>query len=304
MKHFPLLPEFVNISFMDRRAKGIACILSSAFCFAMMNMFVRLSGDIPSIEKSFFRNFIAALAAFVIVIRDRRSIAIKKDDIPLLIMRSVLGTIGILGNFYAVDHLVLSDATMLNKMAPFFTLILSMLFLKEKLPLKTMLIVIGAFIGSLFVIKPTFQNANLTASMIGFIGGFGAGAAYTCVRALGKKGVKGPVVVLFFSVFSCLATLPYLIFDYHPITPLQLLTLLLAGLAAAGGQFSITAAYTFAPAKEISVFDYSQVIFTAIIGWVVFSQIPDMLSFIGYIIIIVMALIMFLGERKETGNAA
>ena len=292
------------MSSMDRKTRGVLCILSSAFCFALMNMFVRLSGDIPSIEKSFFRNFVAAIAALIIVLRNRNSIAIGKEALPMLILRSVTGTVGILCNFYAVDHLILSDATMLNKMSPFFTLIFSMIFLKEKLPFKTLMIVLGAFIGSLFVIKPTFQNADLVSSLIGFLGGLGAGAAYTCVRALGKKGISGPVVVLFFSAFSCLVTLPYLIFDYHPMTMQQFVILLLAGLAAAGGQFSITAAYKAAPAKDISVYDYSQVIFTAIIGWVIFSQIPDALSFTGYAIIILMAVLMFVEGRKEKTNAA
>ena len=269
-----------------------------------MNLLVRLAGNIPSIEKSFFRNFIAAIAAAVILISQRKTIEFHKEDLPLLILRSVLGTVGILCNFYAVDHLILSDATMLNKMSPFFTLIFSFIFLKEKMSLKTTMIVIGAFIGALFVIKPSFQNTDLASSVIGFIGGLGAGSAYTCVRALGKRGVQGPVVVLFFSVFSCLVTLPYLILDFHPLSTMQLVTLLFAGLAAAGGQFSITAAYSFAPAREISVYDYSQVIFSALFGWIVFSQIPDALSFTGYAIIILMAVMMYLNGKKEGMNAA
>ena len=164
-----------------------------------MNMFVRLSGDIPSIEKSFFRNFVAALMALIIVLKERKEMHITRSDIPLLLLRSATGTVGIFCNFYAVDHLILSDATMLNKMSPFFTLILSLIFLKERISFRTALMVAGAFLGSLFVIKPTFQNADLASSLIGFLGGFGAGAAYTCVRALGKKGVHGPVIVLFFS---------------------------------------------------------------------------------------------------------
>ena len=288
---------------MDRRTKGILCILSSAFCFALMNMLVRLSGDIPSIEKSFFRNAVAAAAAAVIVLKDRRETKLRKEGIPLLILRSILGTIGILGNFYAVDHLILPDATMLNKMAPFFTLIFSAVFLKERISLKTAVIITGAFIGALFVIKPSFSNADLSASIIGLIGGLGAGSAYTCVRALGKRGTSGPLVVLFFSLFSCLVTLPYLIFSFHPLSMKQFLILMLAGTAAAGGQFSITAAYRFAPAREISVYDYSQVIFTALLGFFVFSQIPDGYSFLGYAIIILMAVIMYISDRR-TAHAA
>lgn len=113
--------------------------------------------------------------------------------------------------------------------------------------------------------------------MIGLIGGMGAGFAYTNVRVLGEKGEKGPFVVAFFSGFSCLVTLPYLIFDFHPMSGMQLVYLLFAGLAAAGGQFSITAAYFHAPAKEISVYDYSQILFSAAMGFIVFGQIPDVL---------------------------
>ena len=286
---------------MDRkkgRTLGIVCILSSAFCFAMMNMFVRLSGDLPSIEKSFFRNFIAAIIAMAAVLHGRKEMKIRRSDLPLLILRSAAGTLGVLGNYYAVDHLILSDATMLNKMSPFFTLIFSAIFLREKVSLRTIAIVIGAFAGSLFVIKPVFSNSDIAASLIGFGGGLAAGAAYTCVRALGKRGVESSLIVLFFSAFSCLVTLPYLIFRFHPIAPVQLAFLLLAGLAAAGGQFSITAAYRFAAAREISVYDYSQVLFSALFGWMIFSESPDGLSFLGYAVIILMAVLMYLRNRK------
>ena len=69
--------------------------------------------------------------------------------------------------------------------------------------------------------------------------------------------------------------------------------LLLAGLSAAGGQFSITAAYCYAPAKEISIYDYSQIIFSAILGFAIFGQLPDMLSWLGYVTICSMAVMMF-----------
>ena len=77
------------------------------------------------------------------------------------------------------------------------------------------------------------------------------------------------------------------------MTAAQLGSLLLAGLMAAFGQFSVTAAYFHAPAKEISVYDYSQIIFSAILGFLVFGQVPDVLSWIGYLIICMMAVLMF-----------
>ena len=80
----------------------------------------------------------------------------------------------------------------------------------------------------------------------------------------------------------------------------QLGFLLLAGLAASGGQFSITAAYCNAPAREISVYDYSQIIFSALLGFLLFSQMPDFLSVIGYLTICVMAVVMFLYNNRKT----
>ena len=90
-----------------------------------------------------------------------------------------------------------------------------------------------------------------------------------------------------------------MLFDFKMFTPLQLAYLLLAGLSAAGGQFSITAAYTYAPAREISVYDYSQIIFASALGFFAFGDIPDIFSVIGYVIIVTMAVVMFIYNNKK-----
>ena len=284
---------------MKRQYKGILCITASAFCFTLMNLFVRLSGDLPSIQKSFFRNLVAFFFALAIMKKDRVPFTWEKKCTADMLIRAGFGTLGILCNFYAVDHLALSDASMLNKMSPFFVVLFSFLILKETIKMPQVLMIAGAFAGSLFVIKPTLSNLDLIPSMIGFLGGAGAGLAYTFVRKLSGRGVKSPVIVCFFSGFSCLVTLPFLIADYHAMSWLQIGTLLLAGLAAAGGQFGITAAYSFAPAREISIYDYSQIIFSAVLGFAVFGQIPDVSSCIGYVIILGMAGGMFFYNKKN-----
>lgn len=287
---------------MNQRTKGIICIILSAFCFALMNCCVRLAGDLPSIQKSFFRNLVAALFALILLMKDIRAgkdVSINRRQLPFLLLRSIFGTIGILCNFYAVDHLVLSDASMLNKMSPFFAILCSYFVLKEKITPVQGGAVLFAFIGALFIIKPTLSNMDLFPSMIGLLGGFGAGTAYTMVRKLGQTGINKTVIVLFFSSFSCLVTLPFLIFDYHPMSGLQIAALIGAGLAAAGGQFSVTNAYCFAPAREISVYDYTQIIFSALLGFFLFNQVPDMLSLAGYVLICGTGIGMFLYNRRH-----
>ena len=279
---------------MNPKVKAIFYIIFSAFCFAWMNAFVRLAGDLPSVEKSFFRNLVAAFVALFILWREGKGLALRRENLPFHLLRAVLGTIGILCNFYAVDHLVLSNASILNKMSPFFVLIFSYLFLKEILtPFKISAFVLS-FAWSLFVFMPTLSNLDLGPSLIGLCSGIAAGGAYTMVRILGLRGERSSVIVLFFSVFSCLSVVPWMIFHFQPMTWRQLLMLIGAGISATGGQFGITLAYTHAPAREVSIYDYSQIIFAAGLGYLLFTQLPDRWSIVGYVLIVGAALAIFL----------
>ena len=192
--------------------------------------------------------------------------------------------------------LVLSDANMLNKLSPFFVIIFSALFLKEKINIKQGLAIIIAFIGALFIIKPQF-NFDIIPSLIGVCGSICAAAAYTCLRALGGKE-KYYTIVFYFSFFSTIAILPFMLMVYKEMSMLQFVYLILAGIFASIGQFGITIAYKYAKAKEISIFDYSNILFSAIISIVLFGVIPDYLSVIGYIIIFAVSLYMFLYNKK------
>ncbi len=161
----------------NKRYKGIIYIVCSAFCFALMNVFVRAAGDLPSIQKSFFRNVVALVFALVMMKKSRIPFRCRKENLKYLLIRSACGTVGILCNYYAIDRLVLSDASMLNKMSPFFAVLCSYFVLKEKVDIPQGLCVAGAFLGSLLVIKPTFSNMALVPSLAGLVGGLGAGIA-------------------------------------------------------------------------------------------------------------------------------
>lgn len=278
--------------------KGILSVIGAGFFFALMTFFVRLSGDLPTMEKAFFRNAVAALVSFVMLSKSSEGFSVKKQSLPSLFLRSLFGTAGLICNFYAIDRLNISDANMLNKLSPFFAIIASYFILKEKATVKEWAAVIVAFLGALFIIKPSFELTSVYA-LIGALGGLGAGLAYTFVRKLGKMGERGPVIVMFFSTFSCLVTLPGLILNFKPMSAVQFIILLLAGISATGGQLCITRAYTFAPAKEISVFDYTQVIFAAVLGFFFFDQIPDIYSVTGYVIIIGCAVYKWMLGKKE-----
>lgn len=280
---------------VSKRTKGILLLILSAFFFACMNMFVKLSGEeLPVFQKVFFRNAMAAVIAFIVLLKNKAPLKPSvKGSLPFLIMRTLFGLAGVVCNYYALETLVLSDASILNKMSPFFAVLFSFIFIKERPRLYQWLILGGALFGTLFVIKPSFSNAAFIPALVGFLSGVMAGAAYGCVRKLGLMGENNPYIVFFFSTVSTLIVTPVMIIGYVPMTALQWVYLLSAGISAALAQFSITAAYTCAPAKEISVYDFSQIIFASLMSLIVFQQTPDLYSIIGYAIIIGMAILNF-----------
>lgn len=268
-----------------RKYQGIFFIICAAFFFSLMTFFVRLSGDLPTMQKSFFRNCVAAVVSVIMLAKSKDGFKVLQNSWVYLFLRAGFGTAALIANFYAVDHMNLADANILNKLSPFFAILMSLVILKEKPSKIDLATVFVAFFGAVLVAKPSMAMESVPA-LWGIFGGFGAGVAYTFVRKMGNQGERGAVIVAFFSMFSTLVALPFLIFDFHPMEPWQLVSLICAGIAGMGGQFSITAAYTRAPAREISVYDYTQVIFAAILGFLVFNQIPDFFSILGYITII------------------
>ena len=287
--------------------KGVACILLSAFGFALMAMFVRLAdgcggSPLPAPQKAFFRNIVAAaIAAWVFFRRGdamglRRAMPCRGRDWVDLFMRALSGTCGIFANFYAISHIPVGDAMALNKTAPFFTLLLSWALVGERITLRQALCVAGAFAGALLVVKPGAEGVFSGAAFTGLASGFFAGAAYAFLHKLGKAGVDGAFIVLFFSVFSCVASLPFLFWGYAPMNPMQLAALLGAGAGAAIGQFGITWAYRFAEPRQIAVYDYVGIVFAAALGFLAFGQVPDVLSFLGFAAIISMGAVLNRGR--------
>ncbi len=285
---------------LSSKQKGIILLVCSAFFFTVMNFLAKQTGDLPSIQKAFFRNIVAAVSAAIVLMKSGNGFKFARKNLFFLVLRSTFGTLGIICNFYAVQHLFLAEATILNKLAPFFVIIFSFMFLKEKIKPYQVFAVLTAFLASLLIIKPSFAGgSHITASLVGAFGGMMAGAAYTTVRSLSLRGEKSAFIVFFFSMFSAMIMLPFFIIFYETMTPDQVILLLLAGLSATGGQFCITAAYSHAPGRSISLFDYTQILFAAVFGFIAFAEIPDLWSILGFVIIFCVSLFMFLYQKKD-----
>ena len=284
-----------------RYYKGVLFLILSSFSFAVMNVSVRLAGDLPTYEKVFFRNFIAFFFALAIVWRHHDSLPMywDKQRAWYMFLRCAIGCIGVIANFYAIDHMVVADASMLNKLSPFFVLIFSIFILNEKVTPFQLFCIVLAFVGVLFIVRPGFLGMRTLPAMIGVLSGMSAGFAYTCVRKLGLMGVPGPWIVLCFSLFSCVSMAVPMAVSFVPISGRSLFFLIMAGVGAAGGQFAITAAYTYAPAREISIYDYSQLLFITLLSWLLIGEVPDRFSWIGYAIIILGSFLLFFYNKRH-----
>ncbi|MBQ0039280.1 MAG: DMT family transporter [Treponema sp.] len=288
----------------DNLGRGIAWIILSSFGFAMMGALVRAAGDIHFMQKALFRNSIAFIIAFTTLMvkarNDRSILAVPRAAWKYLFLRSFTGSFGIFGNFYAIGHMNISDAAMLNKMSPFASVFLSIFILGDRPTLFSAGALITAFCGALFVIKPSFNFTEFLPALAGFLGGLGAGFAYAFVRKMHSKyDVASEVIITFFSLFSVIIALPFFFIYYAPMSCTQLFLLIGAGASAAVGQFGVTNAYFNAPSSKISLYEYTNVIFSAILGFMMFQQIPDIYSFIGYGIIISAATLMFFYNKRK-----
>lgn len=281
----------------DQKSKGIALLISSAFFFALMSVFVRLSGNIPSIQKMVFRNGVSAAVAAVMLLRSGEGIHVPKAAAVPLFFRSACGFFSVMCNYYAIDHLVLANSNSLSKLSPFFAIAFAAFFLGEKVTKGQLGAIALALIGSGFLVIPSLNTLGLSA-VIGLIGGILSGGAHVALRALRKHNISNSTVVFIFSGCSLLLVLIPTLPNWHPMTAMQWVYLLCAGTSCALAQYSLTAAYRFAAPREISVYDFTQIIFSGIMGYLVFGQIPGFYSWCAYVFIIAASGLLYWNNKK------
>lgn len=277
-------------------------MLVSALCFAVMGVFVKLAGDVPVVEKVMFRNLVTLVVAGGVAIHRRRTLFGRPEHRSWLLLRSLLGIGGVGCYFWSIDHLLLADAAMLNKLSPFVVFLLAGTTLGETRRRSTFLALTVAFAGALCVIKPRLDLAVLPA-LVGLASAFFAGAAYTVLRHL--RDLEPPeVIVFFFSAVTVILTAPWVALHFNLPTASQAGALLGIGITAAGGQFALTASYRHAPATEVSLYSYAVIVFSAVLGLAVFSEVPDGLSIIGGCLIIAAgAVVYFLSYPRKASDS-
>lgn len=287
------------LSLLQKAPLGIRYVLMSAMGFAVMSSLVKLVSvhGIPIFEIVAARALVSLIISYVDV--RRKGISIWGNNKKLLIARGVVGTMALMCVYYAITTLPLAEATILQYTHPIFTALLAFLFLGEKVRKTTVICILLCIIGLLTMVGPEVlaegtSHLPLFSVMIALIGASGSAIAYVIVRRI--SNTEDSSVIIFYFPFMAFPLSLFLLGDDFVVPTLYELVLLIAiGVFTQTGQIGLTKAMQTMNAGVVSAYSYIQVVFSTALGWLIFSEVPVLGTWIGGSLIISGALINVYG---------
>ena len=270
----------------------------AALMFASMGVAVRYaSASLPSEILVFLRNGFGLLFLLPWLYHSGFR-GLKTNRLSGHITRSVTGLAAMYCFFYAIAHLPLAEAVLLNFSSPIFTAIIAMLWLGEQATRKLKLAIVIGFTGICLILKPGIGILS-AAALVGLISAVFAAMAMVSIRDLSKTEPTRRIVFYFSVTATLISTIP--MFWYWQAPDLKpLLAMVFAGLAATLGQLLLTHGYSLAPAARVSPYSYNTIIFAAIYGWIFWSETLDILTLFGALLIICAGIITLLSRPTRS----
>jgi len=277
-------------------------MLLSAFSFALMSVCVKIANTdyaIPVLEIVAARAIVSAIISYIDI--KRKNISVWGNNTPWLIARGTVGALALIFVYYAITTLPLAEATILQYLHPAFTAILALLFLKEHIQRSTILCILFGLVGLFIMIQPNLIQASHThyswlSIGAGLLGAVGSAMAYVIVKKLTKTD-DSAVIVFYFPIIAMPISIVLLGSDFVMPSLMATGVLILVGIFTQIGQIGLTKALQSSDASKATAYAYVQVIFSIIIGWVYFSEVPVITTIIGGGFIMSGALINVLWKR-------
>ncbi|MCH7294925.1 DMT family transporter [Acinetobacter higginsii] len=263
---------------------AIGCLTLSALLFSVMGICIRYaSHTVDNYTIVFFRNVVGLILFLPFIFKQGTSF-VKTEKLWMHTWRSVVGLAAMYGFFYAIAHLKLSNAMVFTYSSPIFIPLIAWLFLKEKIT-TAMLCAAGlGFIGVFCVAKPD-QGLLNWISIVGISSSLLASMAFVTVRALTQTEPPERIVFYFCLIGSLLSVIP-MFWVWRPYHLQELLFLIGAGVLANVSQIFMSHAYRLAPAGQIAPVNYIAIIFAGLWGFLLWNEVPDLYSLIGFGIIL------------------
>ncbi len=268
---------------------AIGCLTISALLFSVMGICIRYaSHSVDNYTIVFFRN-VVGLILFLPFIFKQGTGFVKTEKLWMHTWRSIVGLAAMYGFFYAIAHLKLSNAMVFTYSSPIFIPLIAWLFLKEKITIAMICAAVLGFIGVFCVAKPD-QGLLNWISVIGIASSLLASMAFVTVRALTQTEPPERIVFYFCLIGSALSVIP-MFWVWRPYHLQELLFLIGAGILANVSQIFMSHAYRLAPAGQIAPVNYMAIIFAGVWGFLLWNEVPDLYSVIGFCIILLAILL-------------
>lgn len=271
--------------------KGVLFLITGALFFSILQALGKQVGFLNAFERTFYLSVVASSILLVIVFIKKEPM--YKGKFLYLNLRAIFGFVSTIFVFLAsVKEFPLTNLTLLVSTSTIFSLIFSVLWLKEKMNGWQWVAVFISFCGVILIVQPSSLGLNIYA-LYALLGGMIAGLAYTVIRKL--KDYASPLVITcYFCLFCTVVSLPFVI--YYGFTPLRMqdiIAVVAMGVAMSVAQVSISYAYRFAQASKISVYMYTQNLFSLFIGVLFFKEMPNMITLVGGCLIILAGIMNF-----------
>ena len=280
---------------------GIINMFISALFFAMINACVKiLSPSMSAVESIFFRSIIMVvllLGWFVYKPPRKKS---KQGGWWLLCLRSLFGGLSMLALFYNITHISLGVASTFSQTMPIYVVLLSMLFLKERVGFVVLFATLLGFGGIVLICDPHFNSIPMLNIILGILGGFMMALAFISLRNL-KGYFDDNVVVLVFGITMSVVSLGILIVQasmqswqavWHTPSLSEWGIVLAMGIFGTFGQYFLTKAYMLAPAGIVAPIDYTRVVFGLIFGIMLGDALPHFGVGLGMVLVILSGIII------------
>jgi len=273
----------------EGRYNWVLFALLSAASIASMAACVRIANtELPQSEVVFFRNFIAVLLLVPFAIRQKLSL--RTNHFGLHLVRAGLGLCAMYLYFYAVTHLPLTDAVLLNYTSPLFVSLFAVMWLKESLTTRRRLAGFLGLVGVFCLFHPSSASASV-AGVIGLLSGLMAGLAQTSVKKLSNTESSLLIVLMYAFFASIFSVIPMLLEFTFPSGRMWLWLTAVGGFGTLG-QLSLTRAFTLAPASQVSPLGYSGLLFAGLIGFYFWHEAPAEWTIAGTILIVIAGILV------------
>ena len=269
---------------MKNALKGPALLIVAMFMFAAMGVFVKSAGkQVPFVELVALRCLASVVAIFLLAKREKVSLAGKRRG--LLLVRGITGTAALFMFFFALTEIPVADSILLNQTTPVFTLPLAALFLKEKIPLRNVFFVAVVLVGVALVVKPRGDVVN-PAAFIALGSAVFAAISYILVRKL-TAGDHPLTIVFWFNVVGFFISLPVSAPVFVVPARETVFDIIAMGILGTLGQIFMTYAYRRSEAGKLAALGSFGALFGAFFDYVVLHHLPDALSAVGGLVVIV-----------------